>query len=533
MHRRHHQSTEVDGMMPETLPTMLARKAAARGDCAALVFADRQTTFAQLAANSDALANALLAAGARPGARIGYLAKNSDRFFELLFAAGKAGLVLVPIGWRLTRPEIAFLLDDSSIDILFVSPEFYPVAKSLSADRSLRVVSLEQAVGDAEALEPWRAHGGSSMTALPVVEPESPVLQLYTSGTTGKPKGAVLSHANLFALRPLSAAAGIEWDKWDEGDVSLVPMPISHVSGAVWGLIGLYSGIKSIIMPEFDAGEIIRIVSAEPISKIFMVPAAMQAVLRHPAIAQADFSRLRYILYGASPIPLDLLSEAVEVFGCGFVQNYGMTETTGTVTALGPEDHTVVGTQRMRSAGRAMPGVDLRIVDETLVSLPPGQVGEILVRSPTNMLGYWNRTEATKEALVDGWMRTGDAGYLDDDGYLYVQDRLKDMIITGGENVYPAEVENVLYGHPDIADVAVIGIPDIRWGEAVTAIVVPTAGSAPDEGVILAWARERLAAYKVPKRMVFQATLPRNPSGKVLRRELRAPFWEGRERAVN
>ena len=512
---------------------MLAHKVATRGDCPALAFADRQTTFAQLDANSDAVARALLAAGARPGGRIGYLAKNSDRFFELLFAAGKIGLVLVPIGWRLTGHEIAFLLDDAGIDFLFVSPEFYPVPKSLPAGTSLRLVSLEQAIGEAEAFESWRARGGSSMTALPVVEPDRPVLQLYTSGTTGKPKGAMLSHANLFALRPLSAAAGIEWDKWDNGDVSLVPMPVSHVSGAVWGLIGLYSGIKSIIMPEFDAGEIIRIVSAEPISKIFMVPAALQAVLRHPAIAQGDFSRLRYILYGASPIPLDLLSEAIKVFGCGFVQNYGMTETTGTVTALGPEDHSVAGNQRMRSAGRAMPGVELGIVDESMTPLPPGQVGEILVRSPTNMLGYWKRTEATEEALFDGWMRTGDAGYLDDDGYLYIQDRLKDMIITGGENVYPAEVENILYGHPDIADVAIIGIPDARWGEAVTGIVVPTPGCAPDEVAILAWARERLAAYKVPKRLVFQATLPRNPSGKVLRRELRAPFWEGRERAVN
>lgn len=520
-------------MTSETLHDMLAKKVRDCRDRTALDFADRKTSFAQLQANSNQSARALLASGARPGGRIGYLAKNNDRFFEILFAAGMAGLVLVPIGWRLTKPEIAFLLEDAGIDLLFVSPEFYPVAKALSTDATLKLVSLEEGVGDAEAFEQWRSRGDGHLDALPPVDPQSAVLQLYTSGTTGKPKGAMLSHANIFALRPLSAAAGLEWDKWHEGDVSLVPMPVSHVSGAIWGMIGIYSGIKSIIMPEFDAGEIIRIMSAEPISKIFMVPAAIQAVLRHPDIGTGDFSRLRYILYGASPIPLDLLSEAVTVFGCGFIQNYGMTETTGTVTALPPEDHEIGGNARMRSAGCAMPGVELRIVDETLSPLPIGEIGEILVRSPTNMLGYWNRPDATRESLVDGWMRTGDAGFLDADGYLYVQDRLKDMIITGGENVYPAEVESVLYGHPAIADVAIIGIPDIKWGEAVTAIVVSAGDQQPDEAEILAWARERLAAYKVPKHIFYQAALPRNPSGKILRRELRAPYWEGRERAVN
>ena len=520
-------------MTSETLHDMLAKKARDCGDRTALDYARRETSFAQLQANSDKSARSLLASGAQPGGRIGYLAKNNDRYFEILFAAGMTGLVLVPIGWRLTKPEIAFLLEDAGIDLLFVSPEFYPVAKALSTEATLKLVSLEEAVGDAAAFDEWRSRGDSYLAPLPTVDPQSAVLQLYTSGTTGKPKGAMLSHANIFALRPLSAAAGLEWDRWQEGDVSLVPMPVSHVSGAIWGMIGIYSGIKSIIMPEFDAGEIIRIMSAEPISKIFMVPAAIQAVLRHPDIATSDFSRLRYILYGASPIPLDLLSEAIKVFGCGFIQNYGMTETTGTVTALPPEDHEIAGNERMRSAGCAMPGVELRIVDETLTPLPLGEIGEILVRSPTNMLGYWNRPYATREALIDGWMRTGDAGFLDADGYLYVQDRLKDMVITGGENVYPAEVESVLYSHPAIADVAIIGIPDVKWGEAVTAIVVPAGDQEPDEAEILAWARERLAAYKVPKRIFYQASLPRNPSGKILRRELRAPYWEGRERAVN
>lgn len=309
-------------------------------------------------------------------------------------------------------------------------------------------------------------------------------------------------------------------------------MPVAHVAGTGWGLIAFYNGACSIITPDFDAGAILRAISTEKISRNFLVPTAIQAVLRHPDISTSDFSRLRFALYGASPIPLELLREAVATFGCDFVRNYGMTETCGTVVALGPEDHDPCGSPRMASAGKALPGVELRVVDEQLKPVGPGITGEILIRSPTTMIKYWQQPTATADALVDGWMRTGDAGYLDRDGYLFVQDRLKDTIISGGENVYPAEVESVLYAHPEVGEVAVIGVPDPRWGEAVTAIVVP-AGQSVDVPGLLAWARERLAAYKVPKTVILRDGLPRNASGKVLRRELREPFWAGMARQVN
>ena len=246
-----------------------------------------------------------------------------------------------------------------------------------------------------------------------------------------------------------------------------------------------------------------------------------------------DFSKLRYILYGASPIAAALLKECIAVFGCGFVQMYGMTETTGTIVVLQPEDH-VEGRDCMRSAGRAQPGVELAILDADGKTLPPGEVGEIATRSPSNMVGYWNLPEATAKTLdQDNWLRTGDAGYMDADGYLYIHDRIKDMIISGGENIYPAEVESAICDHPDVAEVAVVGIPDDQWGEAVKAVVVMKPGKKASATDIIGFARERIAAFKSPKSVDFIEALPRNASGKILRRQLRDPYWAGKDRQVN
>jgi long-chain acyl-CoA synthetase len=265
-----------------------------------------------------------------------------------------------------------------------------------------------------------------------------------------------------------------------------------------------------------------------------MVPAALQIVLRQPRSRQIDYGRLRYILYGASPIPVDLLRECMEVFGCGFCQQYGMTETTGAIVYLPPEDHDPAGSARMRAAGRPMPGVELKVVGSDGAALAAGQIGEVMTRSAGNMAGYWRQPEATAAAFdAEGWLRTGDAGYLDEDGYLYIHDRVKDLIISGAENIYPAEVENAIFGHPAVAEVAVIGVPDDKWGEAVRALVVAKPGAPRDAEDIIAFARTRIASFKLPKAVDFVASLPRNASGKVLRRELREPFWAGRERKVN
>jgi acyl-CoA synthetase (AMP-forming)/AMP-acid ligase II len=255
-------------------------------------------------------------------------------------------------------------------------------------------------------------------------------------------------------------------------------------------------------------------------------------LLQAPQCRATDFSKLELILYGASPAPVDLIRNALKTFGCAFAQVYGLTETTGAITYLPPQDHVGRAAERLKSCGKPMTGVEIRILDASGHELPPGEVGEVVCRTAQNMLGYWNLPEATAAAIRDGWLHTGDAGYLDGDGYLYIYDRVKDMIISG-ENVYPAEVENALFGHPAIADVAVIGVPDETWGEAVKAVVVCKPGANVSAGELIEFARARIAGFKVPRSIDFVDALPRNPSGKLLKRELRKPYWADQERQVH
>jgi long-chain acyl-CoA synthetase len=260
----------------------------------------------------------------------------------------------------------------------------------------------------------------------------------------------------------------------------------------------------------------------------------MQLMLEHPAAKEADFSSLAIITYGAAPIPETLLRQAIDRIGCGFVQMYGMSEAAGGVVALDPEDHLSEVPGRLRSAGKAMPGVEIGIVDDDWKLLPPESIGEVVVKSGSVMQGYWKRADADEEVFgADGWMRTGDIGRIDAEGYLFILDRAKDMIISGGENIYPAEVENALFGHPDVSDVAVVGAPSSKWGEQVVALIVPREGTSPDLASLLPWLEGRLARYKLPKQLVLVDTIPRNAGNKILRRVLREPFWEGHERRVN
>jgi long-chain acyl-CoA synthetase len=319
--------------------------------------------------------------------------------------------------------------------------------------------------------------------------------------------------------------------------VNLVAMPLFHIGGGGWATAAMSEGCTSVIVRDLDPAALVRLIGDEQITNAFLVPAVLQFMLAVPGVDEADFSSLRVIVYGASPISEEVLARSVTIFGCKFWQAYGLTETTGAVVNLAPEDHDVNGPNkhRLRSCGVAGPGVELRIVDpETLEDRPANEVGEIWVRSPQVMKGYWHLPEETEKAITpDGWFRSGDIGYLDDDGYLFIHDRVKDMIVSGGENVYPAEVENVLMAHPDIADVAVIGVPHEKWGETAKAIVVRRAGSAVTEQEIIDFARERLARFKCPTSVEWADALPRNPSGKILKKDLRAPYWEGRARFVS
>jgi acyl-CoA synthetase (AMP-forming)/AMP-acid ligase II len=520
---------------PATLADMVRDRAKSRGDAIAFEFEGRITTFAEFDVNTNRVANGLKALGVKPRERIAYLGKNSDIYFELLLGAMKANVVMAPVNWRLAGPEVAFIVEDCKAPVLFVGAEFVTLVNSVKDKLPgvRTVITTEGGAGEWQDFMAWRDAQSAESPNIDI-SPKDIAIQLYTSGTTGKPKGAMLSHANFFNLvQTGNEAEKPDWNKWTADDVSLVAMPIFHIGGSGWGLMGLYHGAKGVIAREFDPTRILDVFEQAGITKLFMVPAAMQFVVRQPRARQVDFSRLKYMLYGASPIPAALLQECIEVFKCGFVQMYGMTETTGAIVALPPEDH-VEGLERMRSAGKALPGVELAILDADGNRLAVGEVGEIATRSGSNMAGYWNLPEATARTLgKDGWLRTGDAGYLDKDGYLYIHDRIKDMIISGGENIYPAEVESALCDHPDIAEAAVIGIPDDRWGEAVKAIVVMKPGKTASAADIINFTRERIAGYKTPKSVDFIDALPRNPSGKILRRHLRDPYWAGKDRQVN
>jgi acyl-CoA synthetase (AMP-forming)/AMP-acid ligase II len=501
-----------------------------------LSFEGRETTFKELDRHSNQVANALIAEGVRKGERISYFGKNSDHYFEILLGAAKAGVVLTPIGWRLAPEEVSFILEDCGASVVFVGPEVMSHAqKALSGFKgNLKMIAMEQVAQVGIALyEKWRDAAPDSDAGV-FVEPADVALQVYTSGTTGRPKGALLTHSNILAGRRKAARAGMAWYNWKPDDVGLVALPLSHIGGTTAALLGIYHGAKTVIAREFDPLEVLNYIEREAISQLFMVPATLQLIVRQPKVRQVDFSRLKLIHYGASPIPLELLRECTDVFGCGFCQQYGMTETSGTIVYLPPEDHRPDDNPHMRAAGRPMPGVELKIADSDGNALPPNILGEIATRSVANMMGYWRLEDATKATIdAQGWLRTGDAGYLDEDGYLYIHDRVKDMIISGAENIYPAEVENAIYGHPHVAEVAVIGVPDEKWGEAVKAVVVLKPGITPNPDDIIAFARSRIAAFKAPKSIDFIDALPRSASGKILRRMLREPYWVARARAVN
>jgi len=411
---------------------------------------------------TNQVANGLIAEGVGRQRRIAILSKNGPAFFELWFGAAKVDVVLVPVNFRLAPPEVAFVVEDAGAELLFVGPDFYPLVDKVAPElKSVRrIIALDGAHGDWETYTDWVARQSDRDPAVEVASGNC-AIQLYSSGTTGHPKGAQLSHANLLTLLP---GALRQFGNWHEKDVNRVCMPLFHIGGSGWGLIGFYRGVESVLMRDADPAAILRLIPEFRITKVFVVPALILFMLQSPQCRATDFSSLELIVYGASPAPVDLVRNAVKVFGCGLAQVYGLTETTGAITYLPPEDHDEHVPERLKSCGKAMTGVELRVVDALDNDVAVGEVGEIICRSPQIMLGYWNQAEATGKAVRSGWFHSGDAGYLDRDGYLYIYDRVKDMIISGGENIYPAEVENALFSHPAVADVAVIGVPDDKWG---------------------------------------------------------------------
>lgn len=491
-----------------------------RGGAPAVSGDGRTVSYADLHERSSRVAQALLAAGLGRGSRVAYVGKNAPEYFDLLFGAAKIGAVTAPVNWRLTPAEIAAVVADAKAPLTVVDAEF----------ASLTPGPPGRTVVTGEDFEAWLAAHPADDPGH-VGEPGDIVVQLYTSGTTGVPKGVQLSNAN-FAVGERMAG---RW-RLDASSVSLVPMPLFHIGGTGWALAGLYAGCRQVLVRDIDPAALVDTFERERVTNAFIVPAVLQFMCDVPGAAGRDYSALRAITYGASPITSEVLRRALDTFTAPLFQLYGMTETTGAIVQLEPEDHDPGGPRArlMRSAGRPYDWVELKIVEPGgHAERPVGEVGEVLVRSVQNTPGYWNRPEETAQLITeDGWLRTGDAGYVDAEGYLFLTDRIKDMIVTGAENVYPIEVEEVLAAHPAIADVAVIGVPDERWGETVKAVVVPAPGATLTEDEVIEYARERLAGFKRPRSVDVVDALPRNPSGKILKKDLRAPYWEGVGRTI-
>jgi fatty-acyl-CoA synthase len=505
-----------------------------RPDAEFATYTGRRMTYAEADAEANRIAHALVGLGLEAGDRAAFLAKNCIEYVTFFYGASKAGVVPVPLNYRLAAPEWQYILDDAQAKLLVARGT---LAAAVDAVRP-ELPHMKHCLALGADVAGWRGWGDflaeQPATSLDRhVCPDSDLYQMYTSGTTGRPKGAVLTHRAVCAnLVQAGMSLGAR-----QGDRALIVAPLYHAAAAITSFVCVQGGASLYIQEEFEPGAVVRALSEEQIQLALLVPAMIQFCLTAvPGVADRRFDALRIIMYGASAISEPVLRRACEVFKCDFLQAYGMTETTACATNLLPEDHRRALRERpelLLSCGRPVLGTEVRVVDDQDRPLPAGEIGEIVIRGPQLMRGYWNLDEATAEALRDGWMHTGDAGRFDAEGYLYIQDRVKDMIVSGAENVYPREIEEVLFQHPAVADAAVIGVPDERWGEVVKAILVLRDGAHVSADDIVAHCRGKLAGYKCPRSVDFLDVLPRNPSGKILKKDLRAPYWAGRKRGVN
>ena len=518
----------------------LARPTSAEdGDRIAVVDGVRSVTFAELDRAADQVANGLRTFGLGREDRVAFIGRNSVACVELMLGAARAGVVVTIVNWRLHPLELAFVVGDCQADVIVTTAEFAATVGQLT-EASEASVLVVGGGGDAD-WDAWRTSQSADPIDAGTRHADDVVFQLYTSGTTGKPKGAMLTRRSLAACIPDTVGV---W-QLDSSSVMLSVLPMFHIAGAGTVVGSLWARARLVIDNDPSAHNMLRVIEAAGVTNVVLASVMLQGIIESPAATTTNLSSMRTVSYGAAPITGQVLQAAIVALGCRIVQAYGLTETAGVLCVLDAEDHSfdphgppeivAVALERLRSCGRPRPGVELRIVDtQTAVVLPSGTPGEVQARTDRLMKGYWNRPQDTDEVLLpDGWFRTGDVGELDEDGYLFLRDRLKDTIISGGENIYPAEVEDALQWHPNVAEVAVIGVPDDQWGETPRAIVVRVAGSAVTADELIRFARDRLASYKCPTSVDFVDVLPRNATGKILRRELREPYWAGRERRIN
>jgi len=493
-----------------TVAELLRWRARRHPSLQAVWFEGRAQTYGELNESSSQLAGGLAGKlGLVPGDRVAILDKNCAAYLELMFALDKAGLIAAPLNWRLTAHEVKTIIDYVKPKLLVTGAEFkaHGIACGVPA---MTFDELPRGGGD-----PRRDADGAVSSFF------------CTSGTTGLPKAAMLTGWNVLNV---GDCIGLEMPEIREGGRHLVALPMFHIGGGGWALWAMQQGSTAVIVREIVPEALLKTIVEQKVETMLLAPTLMLFLTELPASRTADFSALKHITYGTAPISPDLLRRSIETFKCRFSQLYGLTETTGPITALSHEQH--VG-DRLLSCGRPMFGGRMRVVDGNDEDLPPGEIGELLYRGESLMAGYFERKEATAEALRGGWFHSGDAAMMDAEGFVFLKDRIKDVIISGGENVYPAEIEAVLMSHPGILECAVIGVPDAKWGETVKAVVVRRAGASLSEAALIDWSRDKIAGFKRPTSVDFIEVLPRNASGKLLKRTLREPYWAGYERRVN
>ena len=508
-------------------------------DHVALVYKDTRRTFRGLNERVNRLANGILEMGIRKGDRVGMLLRNGCEFIETDLALSKTGIVRVPLNARLTGSDHEYMLNDSEATTLIFGEGFTEVVEAIRPNlktvRQWICVSEGYSKGiafpaiDYEAL---LASGSPSEPPGEVVEEDLHTL-FYTSGTTGKPKGAMLtqkSWANV-AINLI-----IDYGPVTEEDIILNTQPLSHGAG-FFVLPYFIKGGTNVLIPEFKPATVFETIEREKVTVLKLVPSMLYQLMDAPEKTQFDLSSLHSIIYGGSPIAVPRLIEAVQFFGRKLVQLYGQAEAPMCISTLSRRDHTIEGPEevlgRLRSAGRPCVNVEVRIVNEDGKDLPTGEVGEVIVRGYHQMKGYWKLPEATAEVLRDGWIHTGDLGYYDSEGYIFLVDRKRDVIISGAFNIYPKEIEDVIITHPKVKEVTVIGVPDAKWGEAVKAVVVPKEGAQIEEQEMIDYCRDRMASFKKPKSVDFIKEMPRNPYGKVQKTALRDPYWKGYDRKIH